>query len=53
MKTTTAFAVASSLSGIASALPYMGPGTLEMRQQMTSKNATWTDLRGKVSLPHG
>ncbi|KAG9672321.1 phosphatidylglycerol specific phospholipase, partial [Aureobasidium melanogenum] len=48
MKTTTAFAVASSLSGIASALPYMGPGTLEMRQQMTSKNATWTDLRGKI-----
>ncbi|KAH0391880.1 hypothetical protein KCU89_g14047, partial [Aureobasidium melanogenum] len=48
MKTTTAFAVASSLSGLASALPYMGPGTLEMRQQMTSKNATWTDLRGKI-----
>lgn len=50
MKTTTAFAVASSLSGLASALPYMGPGTLEMREQMTTKNSTWTDLRGKVGL---
>ncbi|CAD0115003.1 unnamed protein product [Aureobasidium uvarum] len=50
MKPTTVLVVASSLTGLASALPYMGPGPLKMRQQMTSDNSTWTDLRGKVSI---
>jgi len=55
MKAITVFAAASSLTGLASALPYMGPGPLvEMREQgSTVDSSKWTDLRGKVDILYG
>lgn len=55
MKATTVLAAASSLTGLASALPYMGPGPLvEMREQgSTTNESKWTDLRGKVGFHNG
>lgn len=52
MKAISVLAAASSLTGFASALPYMGPGPLvEMREQGSTNNESkWTDLRGKVKF---